>query len=213
MAARRTRIERGLYQDGDVYYACATPPGSRTAVWRSLGKVGRMEARRLRDEFVAEVRRSDGRLNRAWRRTPFADAADAWHAMQISLVEVDELAQTTLEGYEISVRRHLKPWFGARAVHSVTPDDLVTWHASQRQQGAAPWSIKGRWNALRGVLGYAVRQGWIASNPADALTSRERPKGGGSRKRFLRDEEMRALLAQASGRYRLLIAVLLFGLD
>jgi integrase len=45
---------------------------------------------------------------------------------------------------------------------------------------------------------------------ADALKARERPKPGGSSKRFLTDEEMRLILDAASGRYRTLLAVLLF---
>ena len=52
---QRVRVERGLYRTGDRYYACATPPGSRSASWRSLGTVGLMEARRLRVRFAAEV--------------------------------------------------------------------------------------------------------------------------------------------------------------
>jgi integrase len=210
MAANRVRIERGLYQDGHVYYACATPPGSRSAAWKSLGTVGRMEARRLRDEFVAEVRRGTSTATRTTRSMTFARAADAWLAAQRSLVDVGELAPRTFDGYELSVRRHLKPWFASIAIQHLTADSLVAWHVDQRSSGAAAWSIKGRWTALRGILGYALRKGWIATNPADALTSRERPKPGASRKRFLTEAEMRLLVDTARGRDRLLVGVLLF---
>jgi integrase len=193
-------------------YACATPPGSRSAVWRSLGRVGKMEARRLRDEFVAEVRR--GRLresSREQRRATFGDVAAAWLAAQQALVDVGELAPTTLVGYEISIRLHLTPRFGNRLIRTIAANDLVAWHANQRRSGAAAWSIKGRWNALRGVLGYAVRQDLLEANPADALTSRERPKPGGSRMRFLTEDEMRLLLDASAHRERVFVAVLLFG--
>jgi hypothetical protein len=49
MSRHRIRVERGLYRDGSTFYACATPAGSRTARWKSLGDVGVMQARRLRD--------------------------------------------------------------------------------------------------------------------------------------------------------------------
>jgi integrase len=65
--------------------------------------------------------------------------------------------------------------------------------------------------ALRSVLAYAVRNGWLDANPADALTSRERPKSGASSRRFLTEEEMARLLDAAEGRDRVLIAVCLFG--
>lgn len=211
MARKRVRIERGLYRDGAIFYACATPQNSRSAVWRSLGPIGKMEARRLRDEFVAEVRRGEAQVSaRDARRATFTAVTREWLAAQRALVDVGTLAPRTVDGYELSVRRHLDPWFGSRPIRRITPNDLVAWHADQRRSGAAAWSIKGRWNALRGVLGHAVRRGLIPGNPADALTPRERPKPGGSSKRFLTEEEMRSLLDTASGRYRTLLAVLLF---
>jgi integrase len=210
-SSSRKRIERGLYLDGSTYYACATPPGSQAAVWKSLGPVGRMEARRLRDEFVAAVR--TGRVPAApgdRRRRTFGEVADDWLTSQQALVDVGELAPRTLDAYEVAVRLHLKPAFGSRTIRSLTANDLVAWHASQPTAGAAAWSIKGRWVALRSILAHAVRHTWIESNPADALTSRERPKTGTSRKRFLTEEEMGSLLETATGRYRVLIAVCLF---
>lgn len=210
-SSKRERIERGLYLDGSTYYACATPPGSQSAVWKSLGPVGRMEARRLRDEFVAAVR--TGRVPAApgdRRRRTFGEVADDWLEAQQALVDVGELAPRTYDHYELAVRRHLKPMFGSRSIRSIAPNDLVAWHAEQRKAGAAAWSIKGRWMALRCVLAHAVRHGWLDMNPADALTSRERPKTGMSRKRFLTEEEMDTLIGAADGRYRALIAVCLF---
>ena len=208
MSRHRERVERGLYRDGPIYYACATPAGSRTARWKSLGPIGVMAARRLRDEFVAEVRQ--GRLPSAARQVSFEAVAAEWLDAQRALVAVGELAPRTVDGYELSVRRHLVPFFGSRPISFITPNDLVTWHGAQRRTGAAAWSIKGRWNALRGVLGHAVRHALIPANPADALTSREKPKPGRSRKRFLTDEEMAALLGASDGRYHALIALLLF---
>jgi integrase len=211
MSRHRERVERGLYRDGAVYYACATPAGSRNARWKSLGAVGVMQARRLRDEFVADVRQ--GRVLSAvrdGRRVSFEAVAGEWLDAQRALVEVGELAPRTLDGYELSVRRHLIPFFGSRPIATITPNDLVAWHAAQRRSGAATWSIKGRWNALRGALGHAVRHELLAANPADALTSREKPKPGPSRKRFLTDDEMAKLLDAATGRSHTLVALLLF---
>lgn len=212
MARRRIRLERGLYQDGAIFYACATPPGSRSAVWKSLGTVGKMEARRLRDEFAAEVSRGQLReSSQKRRRVTLMEVGDLWVDAQRALVAVGELSPRTLQGYELSVRRHLAPWFGNQPIRSISADDLVAWHADQRRSGAATWSIKGRWTALRGVLGHAVRHGMIDLNPADALTSRERPKPGPSSQRFLTEDEMRSLLDVSTGRYHVLIAILLFG--
>ncbi len=38
--AKRVAVERGLYRAGDVWWACATPKGQRTARWLRLGDHG-----------------------------------------------------------------------------------------------------------------------------------------------------------------------------
>ena len=60
------------------------------------------------------------------------------------------------------------------------------------------------------VLAYAVRAGVIASNPADRLTSAERPKPGSGRRRFLGRDEVEQLLDAAPERYRLALACGIF---
>ena len=93
---------------------------------------------------------------------------------------------------------------------SITPDDLVKWHSAQRRSGAAAWTIHARWVALRGLLGYAARNGKIAANPADLLIRRERPKGGRPKDRFLSAAEIEALVRSATGIAAVAIPVLLF---
>jgi hypothetical protein len=206
----RVRVERGLYREGTVFWACATPPGSRRVIWKRLGTIGVMHARRLRDEFVGEVRRGDPWAVRTSRPRAFAEAADAWLAMQAALVDVGELAPRTLDGYELSVRRHLKPWFGPIALQHITADGLVAWHADQRGSGAASWSIRAAGRHSAASSGSLFERAGSLPTPADALTSRERPKPGASRKRFLTEAEMRVLLDTARGRDRLSRGVLLF---
>jgi hypothetical protein len=154
----RKLVERGLYEKDATYYACASPPGSCSAVWKSLGPVGKMEARRLGDELIAAVRHGRVAADPAdRRRRTFSEVADEWLAAQQALVDFGELAPRTYDSYELSVRRHLKPRLASRAIRSLTPNDLVGWHAAQRRSGAAAWSIKARWVALHSVLAYAVQ--------------------------------------------------------
>jgi hypothetical protein len=53
--AKRLAVERGLYRAGDVWWACATPKGQRTARWLRLGDIGIQEAQRMRDEFAFKL--------------------------------------------------------------------------------------------------------------------------------------------------------------
>ena len=201
---QQVRVERGLYRTGDTYYACATPPGSRSASWRSLGTFGLMEARRLRDRFAAEVQTTPTTATNI--RTTFADLAEEWLAEQSTRTQVGELSPRTLEIYELGLRRHVVPVFGTRQVRAITPDHLVAWVRGLRSAGYAPDSVVNFWRPLNLVLGHAVRHGVIAASPAGRLTSAERPGPGPSRQRFLSRAEMERLLAAAPSRYRTAIA-------
>ena len=70
----------------------------------------------------------------------------------------------------------------------------------------APHSIHNYGRSLHLVLTHAVRQGLIASSPADRLTSAERPKPGSGRRRFLDRHEIGLLIDAAPDRYRVAIA-------
>lgn len=205
-AESRKRIERGLYKRGRTYLACATPPGQRTAIWKSLGEVNLNEARRLRDKFVGEVK--GRRIARS--KGTFADVAAAWLVEQERLRSIGEIRPSTYGRYEGSLRLHVTPKFGTRKIGSLTADDLVVWHDDQKAADISPWSIRNHWMALRLVLGFAVRHGHIPANPADALTQREKPKPGQNRLRFLSNDEIARLLACTPERYGLAVTMAIF---
>jgi integrase len=207
---KRTKVagERNLYAAGDVYWACATPPGGRQAEWLKLGPVGIMEARRRRDDFVARVRR--GELGTVTRRARVREIAELYLAECEQLVGIGAMAPSTLDSYRLGLRGHFLPGYGNRAITSLRAEDLVRWHREQQRAGAAAWTIRARWTAVRGMLVYATRHRLIPTNPADLLTRRERPSPGESRVRFLHEQEMRALLAATPERFRAAVATMLF---
>jgi integrase len=204
------RIERGLYRAGRTYLACATPPGSRTVRWKTIGEVGLMQARSERDAWVVEVR--SGAVAASSGRETVKEVALAWLAYVERLVEIGELRRRTLESYKTGVMLHLLPDYGHRRIRSITTDDLVEWHRKQRAADASVWTIRARWMAVRGVLAYAARHGMIAVSPADKLLPRERPGAGEARQRFLSRNEMDALLERAGGAHALIATALFTGL-
>jgi integrase len=188
------RVERGLYRSGSTYLACATPPGSRTVRWKTLGVIGLMEARAERDAWVTLVR--GGKAAKIDRRT-VADVAEMWLAHLKARVESEALRQRTYDSYESGYRLHIKPVYGGRELRSLVVEDFVEWHHKQRLLGAAKWSIRARWMAWRSLVAFAVRKGFRDSNPTDALLPEERPKPGDSSVRFLTREEIPLLLGAA----------------
>jgi integrase len=204
---KRRRVERGLYIAGKTYLACATPPGSSKARWKTIGDVGLMEARRERDAWAVEVR--SGGVPATGGRETGKEVSDAWLKHIERLVEIEELRPRTLESYRTGVKHHFNPTFGTRRIRAITTDDLVEWHRQQRASGASEWSIRARWMAVRGVLAYAARHNMIPVSPADKLLPRERPSAGEPRQRFLSRDDMDVLLEQA-GDGRAIIATGLF---
>jgi integrase len=187
----------------------ATPPGGRQAVWQPLGDVGIMEARRLRDDFVASIRRSTPQITPS--RLSFAEVADQWLATQVDRVALEELAPRTLEAYDGALHRYVFPVFGSRLIRTITADDLVRWHRGMRRRGLARATVRVAWTPLRLILDYAVRHHGLEANPADRLLSHEIPKPGPSRQRFLSRDEIARLLDAAVDPYRPAIAVGLLG--
>jgi integrase len=205
---KRVSVERGLYKTGDTYWACATAPGERKARWLKLGAIGVQEARRLRDEFAYKLK--IGQLPAKIRRLTVRELSEEWFAHLDELEQAGELRARTVVSYRDGVRIHLLPTHGSRDVRSIDADDLVSWHETQRRSGAATWSIRARWMAVRGLLAYAARTGYIVANPCDVLTRRERPKPGRPKDRFLTPSEIEKLLEHSAGAADLIVPMLLF---
>jgi len=125
-------------------------------------------------------------------------------------LDAGEMSPRTYEAYELALRRHVLPVFGSHQVRGITADQLVVWIRDLRRAGYAPHSVHNYWAPINLVMRFAVRRGALASNPADQLTSAERPKPGLGRQRFLDRHEMERLLNAASDRYRVAIACGLF---
>src|ERR1700733_5640110 len=206
--AKRVAVERGLYRAGDVWWACATPQGQRTARWLRLGDLGIQEARRRRDEFAYKL--NAGQVPLRSRRLTVREVQADWFAHLDELEEAGELRPRTVASYKDGVRLHFTPSFGSRQLASVTPDDFVNWHQTQRRSGAAAWSVRARWMGIRGLFAYAERTGLIVTNPCDTLLRRERPKPGKAKRRYLTAEEMKVLLQRASGEGSIVVPLLLF---
>ncbi len=77
-------------------------------------------------------------------------------------------------------------------------------------QALSQHTIRNAWITLRLVLGYAARHGYAPSNVADLLTTRERPKPGPRRIRYLNADEIERLLGASTERFRPAIASAIF---
>jgi integrase len=77
--------------------------------------------------------------------------------------------RSTLMDYESALRVHLAPYFGARAIDSLTADDVERFMAAKRREGRAPKSIRNYVGVLHGICAFAVKRRWVDANPRAAV--------------------------------------------
>ena len=120
------------------------------------------------------------------------------------------LAPKTYEVYAWGVTV-VKDYMGNRKLKSLTTNDCAGLIRSLQSEGKKTWTIKKILTPLVGALRVAVREGWITSNPLDALLSHERPKADQKEMRCLSPDEIPRLLEAAlTVRWKTLFATLLF---
>src|ERR1700730_7405969 len=131
---KRRRVERGIYRAGKTYMVCATPPGSSSPRWKSIGEVGLRQARAERDAWATLVR--SGGVPATSGRETVEEVALAWLAYLERLAGIGELRPRTLDSYRTGVMLHLLPQYGRRRIRSITAEELAEWHRRQRAAGA-----------------------------------------------------------------------------
>lgn len=133
-------------------------------------------------------------------KVTLAEVAAEWE------VTIGELRPRTREKYLAAIRLHVTPPLGTRKVGSISEQDVAELVAELRQAGKAAWTVRGILVPLSRLFGFAVRRGYIPSNPVSRLDSSERPRVEPVEKRVLTVEEIDALIAAALPTYRPVLA-------
>lgn len=140
-------------------------------------RVGREDEGVTRDQAVRvlEDRLSDVR-RRGLRRPPrmaFCDLVDEWLA---TYPDSRALKQSTREGYETILRRHLEPVFGATRVDAIDSAAIERYVALKRRDGYAPASIVRHLNLLHEVFVFAEKHGRVTRNPVAGVDRPREPR-------------------------------------
>lgn len=102
----------------------------------------------------------------------------------------------TLDRSRGAVEKHIIPRWGRVTLASVTFADVQGWVASLVRGGASPRSVAKIHGVFRQMLGWTVRDGRLARNPAEGVPI---PRAGLTRYRYLDHSEV-AMLAKECGR-------------
>ncbi|MGN7227386.1 tyrosine-type recombinase/integrase [Dietzia maris] len=135
------------------------------------------------------------------------DLAEGWYGTK------SELKPKTLEGYRGLLDTLVLPKWGGTPVGDVTHEGVQAWISEMRssgvrdtEKGLSPSRTIQAYQALRGVLDYAVKRRHIAVNPALGV---ELPRKVAVERRYLTHRQVEDLAAKM-GEWRLLTLVLAY---
>ena len=159
------------------------PPELNTQ--RSAAKLlAQREAEVLRGEYVEH------------RKTLFSELAQDWLKSEVQ----PTARPTTIERYNIVLRNHLLPIFGATYIENIRPRDIQAFAAQKVADGLANATIQQQLTVLRSVLAKAVEWGLLRSNPATGFKIRL-PQEPPSAVRPLNPDEIRLFLDHTPARW------------
>jgi integrase len=157
LAKRRGNNEGSIYLRRDGRWAAALSlPGRRRLTF--YGQT-REEVRR---KLAAAVRANDLKELPDARGLTLGDFLDQW----LEEVAKPSVRPWTFEGYEVHVRRHVKPLLGHIPLDKVEPLHIQTLMNRKLREGLSPKSIRYLRGTLRTALNQAQRWGLVARNSA-----------------------------------------------
>ena len=204
--SRRGRGEDSIYQDGDRWRGAASfgygPDGRRVRKKVSGATKGEV-MRKLRD-LRAEM---DLRLAIPDDRLTVAAFLNRWVTRSLP----GQVSDRTLDSYADTVRLHLAPSLGRKALRKLAVSDVDEFIAWKRETGYSENSVRIFRAVLRRALRQAEREGLVARNVA-ALSAAPRVRSDEGR--ALSVAQAQGLLAEVRGtRHEALMTVVLaFGL-
>jgi integrase len=161
--------------------------------------VRKADAERWEAAAKATIARGDW-IDPARARVTVGAWSAQWMAAQV------QLKPTTRARYEVALRRQVLPTWRDLPLSGVSYAEVAAWVQRLTSSGLAPATVRYAHRVLSLILAHAVHDGRISRNPADGVrlprVVREEPV-------FL-DHDQVAMLAEACGRYGLLVRFLAY---
>ncbi len=145
----------------------------------------------------AEAERALQKLIDAYTRlTPVSERIDLQVAGERYLVHLEQVMKrkpTTIQDYEIMLRKHLVPFFRGRSLDRIDTQLVADYLVAKQLDGLASKTVGNQLTFLHGVFRHAMKKGWASANPVAAV-DRPREDVTDPDIRFLTHEELEALL-------------------
>lgn len=128
------------------------------------------------------------------RRCQRRSVAEAGAAYLEHLEHVMQRKRTTLADYRGYLRGHLAPFFGERTLDKIDSERVRGYLVAKHAGGLSAKTIQNHLNFLSGLYAFAVRRGWTTENPVLLVDRPKAPRAAHRRMRFLRPDELDALI-------------------
>lgn len=161
-----------------------TKAGERRTAWQLnyVDRNGNLQQKQFgtKREADDERIRVEGQIARGVhvpdkRSITVADAAKAFLSDFENLVETGKRARITLKGYDQHVRLHLLPFEIAKSkISRLNGPDCVS-YARELESNRSDDLAQRVFSTFRMIIDYSLGQGWIGSNPAQAVSVRTAP--------------------------------------
>jgi integrase len=108
-------------------------------------------------------------LHRGLPATHKQQTLGAWLDYWLENIVRQEREPTTYESYEVSVRRHIRPFFGSKILHKLQVEDVERWLRQLEALGRGVRTRQFALTRLRTALKSALRRGHVARNVAELV--------------------------------------------
>jgi integrase len=209
---KRVRVAPNLYQRGDGRYVAGLTVDGRWTM-KTLGARTKREAKLELARLQADAARTGLRAVEPELELVIAVAQVTEEFLRRFEAQVGsgERSPRTLDHYAWTLRSYLVPAWGGRDVRSVSPDDVVSLSQRLREDGRGPSVLKAVEETASRLFSFALRRGYVESNPVAKLERGERARVTNDDTRVLTHDEIRRLLDAAEGSFEVaLLGVLLY---
>lgn len=189
------------YTFWEARYTAGYDPGTGKQIQRSIsGKTQKEVAKKLKEATAA----IDAGTYAAPQKLTVGEWLDIWAAEYLKKIK-----PRTVESYQIIAKNHLKPALGATKLDALSPHTVQTFYnALTDEKKLSPKTVKNIHGVLHKALRQAVRNKYIAFNPAEAC---ELPRIEKAQIQPLDDAQIKDFLKAISGhRFEHLFLTVLF---
>jgi integrase len=108
---------------------------------------------------------------------------------------VMERKRTTIEDYLGYLRGHFVPFFGKRRIDRIDADQVAAYLRRKLDDGYSSKTVQNHLNFLHGIVAFAVRRGWVTTNPVALVDRPKKNRSSRRRIRFLQPIELDRLIS------------------